>query len=651
MATINGTLGNDLISGTPQADLIYSLAGNDTIFGLEGNDTLFGNQGNDTIFGNQGNDLIFGGKDNDFLYGGKDNDTLYGNQGNDTLFGNEGNDVLYGGKGNDVLYGGKGNDRLYGDLGNDTLYGDLGSDTMTGGEGRDLFVVGRRATGTTGSATLANADYVTDFTRGQDRIGIQGLTFNQLEITAGTGQFAGSAVIRDTGTGDYLAILQGVTATQLTATDFLELPGPTPTPTPPTPTPPTPTPPTPTPPTPTPPTPTPAQTVDLALEKSVQLTTDADGDNRYSVGDTITYTVNLLNNGPANATGVVVTDALPTNLQIVNNTPSVGDYNPATGIWTIGNLADNANATLRIQATINSGNAGDVITNTASITGVNQTDSDPTNNTDTVAIALEEPLADLRLTKTVSNTAPAQNSIVTYTLTLFNDGLNNATGVQVRELLPTGLTIQGTPNASVGTFNQATGIWTIGNLASRAPLATLTFQARVDQATGDIVNTATATATERDPNPSNNVGTVTLQVGAPGRLITGTAGNDNLVGGSGNDTLVGRAGDDTLSGAGGVNEFRFNQASDSSFLTGFGDTITDFNPLIDASGRPIGDVIRLSFKANDSNVEVAPISGGVTTLSINDASLFTVELRGLTTTDRDVIRNSIIYGPPPAPTP
>jgi len=70
--------------------------------------------------------------------------------------------------------------------------------------------------------------------------------------------------------------------------------------------------------------------------------------NTYNVGDTITYTIKVTNNGPSNATGVYVLDKLHNSLEFVKVYPSIGSYNPKTGIWTIGSLALGEVATLII---------------------------------------------------------------------------------------------------------------------------------------------------------------------------------------------------------------------------------------------------------------------------------------------------------------
>jgi uncharacterized repeat protein (TIGR01451 family) len=101
---------------------------------------------------------------------------------------------------------------------------------------------------------------------------------------------------------------------------------------------------------------------------------------RTAVGSTITWTVALLNQGPANATGIALTDVLPAQMTYVSDNKS-GAYNSGTGVWTVGNLAVGAADTLRIVTTVNSGTPGQIITNTVNITAANESDPDGANNT------------------------------------------------------------------------------------------------------------------------------------------------------------------------------------------------------------------------------------------------------------------------------
>src|SRR5262249_34848960 len=154
-----------------------------------------------------------------------------------------------------------------------------------------------------------------------------------------------------------------------------------------------------------------------------------------NVGDTITFTVTLTNNGPDNATGVSVSDKLPVGLAFVSATPSQGIYNSGTGVWTVGTVTTISVQTLQIQARVASPNAQ---TNTASISQSDQLDP---NNTNDSASATETPRqADLALAKTVNNATPNVGDPVTFTVTLTDNGPNAATNVTVQDLLPAGLT-------------------------------------------------------------------------------------------------------------------------------------------------------------------------------------------------------------------
>ena len=83
------------------------------------------------------------------------------------------------------------------------------------------------------------------------------------------------------------------------------------------------------------------QTADLSVVKIVNV-------DRVSVGNRITYTIVVKNNGPDTALDVYAVDKLSDALKFVSYKASVGVYDPATGIWTIGNLTNKSNATLEI---------------------------------------------------------------------------------------------------------------------------------------------------------------------------------------------------------------------------------------------------------------------------------------------------------------
>lgn len=211
-------LGNvDDVIGGDGDDTIATSNSADRIDGGNGDDLLFGNQGRDTLAGGADNDVIYGGRDNDMVFGQRGNDQLYGELGDDTIFGGSGDDTIYGGDGQDWLRGDRGRDVLFGGSGDDYLDGGHDRDVLTGGSGMDAFVIGRNFDGsTTGGATLDNADLITDFTRGVDRFLLtERQRFRDLTFATNNGD----TIVRDSVTGNYLAIVAGVA--DLDITDFV----------------------------------------------------------------------------------------------------------------------------------------------------------------------------------------------------------------------------------------------------------------------------------------------------------------------------------------------------------------------------------------------------------------------------------------------
>ena len=117
---------------------------------------------------------------------------------------------------------------------------------------------------------------------------------------------------------------------------------------------------------------------DLTVAKAADATT-------VTVGQTVTYRITVHNTGPNQATGVTVTDQLPDGLTFLSANGTPGSYDPGTGQWTVGALADGATATLVLRAKATKAGR---ISNTATATG-NEKDPDTTNNTDTVTVCVE----------------------------------------------------------------------------------------------------------------------------------------------------------------------------------------------------------------------------------------------------------------------
>ncbi|MFY7666022.1 Ig-like domain-containing protein, partial [Flavobacterium sp.] len=220
--------------------------------------------------------------------------------------------------------------------------------------------------------------------------------------------------------------------------------------------------------------------------------------NTPSVGDTIFFTLSATNAaGYSNASGVQVSDVLPSGYQFVNSVASVGSYNPITGVWTIGSLNAGSSASLQLEVlVVGNGN----YQNIATISGT-EPDFNPGNNSSSNTPTVS-PTADLSSTKSVSNSAPQVGSNVVFTIVVANSSISsNATGVTVTDQLPSGYSFVSAVT-SVGTYNSITGIWNVGSLNAGSN-QTLQITATV-LGSGVYANTASSTSTLPDPNPGNN---------------------------------------------------------------------------------------------------------------------------------------------------
>ncbi len=106
------------------------------------------------------------------------------------------------------------------------------------------------------------------------------------------------------------------------------------------------------------------------------------GDNQPSVGDVVTFEIEVTNNGPANATGISTSDLLPAGLTATANNGTVsgtggssgGSYNSGSGLWSVGDLASGETATLIIEGTVDTGQGGQIIQNTLNAATGNEPD-------------------------------------------------------------------------------------------------------------------------------------------------------------------------------------------------------------------------------------------------------------------------------------
>ena len=253
----------------------------------------------------------------------------------------------------------------------------------------------------------------------------------------------------------------------------------------------------------------PAQ-ADLSLSKTV-----VDGDTMPLVGSDITFQITVTNDGPNDATGVEVTDLLPSGYDFVLFSSTSGTYDETTGLWNIGSIANGESETLLIDVLVNA--SGDYL-NIAEVTAsdVLDVDSTPDNDDgdqseddeDSAIVTPVDAMADLSLIKTVvdGDTMPLVGTEITFEITVTNDGPQDATGVAVTDLLPSGYDFVLFSSTS-GTYDETTGLWNIGSIAN-GESETLLIDVLVN-ASGDYLNIAEVTASDVldvDSTPDNDDG-------------------------------------------------------------------------------------------------------------------------------------------------
>jgi len=251
---------------------------------------------------------------------------------------------------------------------------------------------------------------------------------------------------------------------------------------------------------------------DLSLTKGASPSTPVPG-------ATVVFTITITNSGPGDATGVQVTDQLPSGYSFVSsNAAALVDsdgnamsYVQASGLWDVGSVDVGASFALQITATVN---ATGSYANVAQVTAADQPDPDSTPNNDDgdqseddeASTSANPGAADLSLSKSVDNTIANVGDYVKFTLKLKNDGPSDASGVRVSDKLPDGYSyVTNTP--SQGTYDKDTGVWDVGSIVDGGE-ATLQITAKV-LATGEHKNVAQVTASNQDDpdsTPNNDDG-------------------------------------------------------------------------------------------------------------------------------------------------
>ncbi|MCY1660432.1 DUF11 domain-containing protein [Chryseobacterium sp. SL1] len=149
--------------------------------------------------------------------------------------------------------------------------------------------------------------------------------------------------------------------------------------------------------------------------------------------------------------------------------------------------------------------------------------SGTTGDAYTISVSTLE--SNLAITQTASTLTPDYCSDLTFTVSATNNGASNSPNTIVNALLPSGYTYVSS-TASAGTYDNATGVWTIGTLNDQAT-ATLTITAKA-KPTGTYALTSTISGDNIDPAVANNSNTITPapMAGSSAPVLSDTVANN-----------------------------------------------------------------------------------------------------------------------------
>ena len=212
----------------------------------------------------------------------------------------------------------------------------------------------------------------------------------------------------------------------------------------------------------------------------------------------LTYTIMVENTGPASAFGVVITDSLPAQMNLLSATPSLGSCDqasPLTCTMPYLNIGDTETITLVVQPT----SVGNFI-NTAFINSLIP-DFEPQNNIidiDTTVL----PVANLSVTKSDAPDPVVVDDVLFYTINVNNVGPGPANQVVLTDSLPANVNLLSV-NPSQGSCSGTSVI--ICNLQTilSGQNAQVTIQV-IPQIDGVITNNVTVRSNNVDPNYNNN---------------------------------------------------------------------------------------------------------------------------------------------------
>ena len=226
-------------------------------------------------------------------------------------------------------------------------------------------------------------------------------------------------------------------------------------------------------------------------------------------GGFITYTASITNSGPSDASNVLLANNYQPGITFITSSVLCDRHGHfldcALGVIPANNRVD-----VLLTFSTDPGRTQS-LTNTATVSA-DTIDPNLANNRDTDETSLVSS-SDVTITKTASASQVLPGEVLSYTLTITNNGLSNAHNVSVSDTLPAQVLYQ----SYTSTIGSCSGILTITctpGLMSPAAVVTIVLRGMADPlaVTGTITNTATVATTTSDPVPGNNSASVGVTI-------------------------------------------------------------------------------------------------------------------------------------------
>ncbi|MBI3979603.1 MAG: DUF11 domain-containing protein, partial [Chloroflexi bacterium] len=285
------------------------------------------------------------------------------------------------------------------------------------------------------------------------------------------------------------------------------------------------------------------RTRDLSVEKALE--------SGYAVaGGTVTYRIDVRNEGNSVGADVVLTDTLPSSLTFVSssNTTYFPEYaadlfaptvagNVIT--WSLGMVPPDGFGRFLVTARIAAAAVGAVLTNTA-LVATSHPDGAPGNNTSAYPLTIVASACDLVISKGLSGGHTGPGGDVTYGLSYENLGNSTCENVVVADDLPPGLSYVSASGPIAPVVDGSRVIWALGTVSAR-PLAgssgALSLRVHVAEMMpvgAVLTNTAVVSTTTAEADASNNraVDVQTAATSTPDLAVAKSLANSRLVQGA-----------------------------------------------------------------------------------------------------------------------